>query len=168
MRGKRGVSSVVATVLLIAVVLVLAVAAGNFALKFADSTQEPAPQVHASMFPITSTDGNLTIAKNGGDEIRVSELEIQIQNVDNGSTVRLVNLPNSGGLDASNLEGTKSMVDTSTGRGILVDSATDPKWTAGEEIGIELPNVQSGDTIVVRIIHPETDSILWEDSRTVE
>jgi flagellin-like protein len=165
MRGQRGVSSVVATVLLIAVVLVVAVAAGNFALTFADSTQDPAPQVHASMTPIEASDGYLNITKNGGDELRVSELEIQIRNVGNGSTVRLVNLPASGPLTQSNIDGPTTMVDN--GSGVIVNGSPGVEWTAGDEIGVELPNAQSGDRIVVRIIHPETDSIIWEDSVTV-
>ncbi len=157
-------SSVVATVLLIAVVLVVAVAAGNFALSFADSTQEPAPQVHASMAPVEASDGYLNITKNGGDELRVSELEIQIRNASGGGTVRLVDLPASGGLGGSNLEGDGGMVDN--GSGVIV-GGSGVEWTAGDEIGVRLPNVKSGDRIVVRIIHPETDSIVWEDMVTV-
>lgn len=154
----------VATVLLIAVVLIIAVAAGNFALSFADSTQDPAPQVHASLDPIEASDGYLNITKNGGDELRVSELEIQIRNASGGGTVRLVDLPASGGLGSSNVEGDGGMVDN--GSGVIV-SVSDVEWTAGDEIGVELPNVKSGDRIVVRIIHPETDSIVWETTVTV-
>ncbi|WP_256299981.1 type IV pilin [Haloarchaeobius salinus] len=165
MRGQRGVSSVVATVLLIAVVLVVAVAAANFALSFADSTQEPAPQVHASMDPIEAGDGYLNITKNGGDELRMSELEIQIRNASGGGTVRLVDLPASGPLQPSNFEGDAGMVDN--GSGVIVNSPANVEWTAGDEIGVQLPNAKSGDRIVVRIIHPETDSIVWEDTVTV-
>ena len=166
MRGQRGVSSVVATVLLIAVVLVIAVAAGNFALQFADSTQEPAPQVHASMTPIEASNGYLNVTKNGGDELRVSELEIQIRNVSGGGTVRLVNLPATGGsLNGTTLEGDSGMVTNASG--VIVSPDGNVEWTAGDEIGVELPNVDAGDRLVVRIIHPETDSIVWEATVTV-
>ena len=159
-------SSVVATVLLIAVVLVVAVAAGSFALSFADSTQDPAPQVHASLAPIEASDGYLNITKNGGDELRVSELEIQIRNASGGGTVRLVNLPATGGsLNSTTLEGDAGMVDN--GSGVIVSSTSNVEWVAGDEIGVELPNVESGDRIVVRIIRPETDSMVWEETVTV-
>jgi len=121
--------------------------------------------VHASMAPIEASDGYLNITKNGGDELRVSELEIQIRNASGGGTVRLVDMPASGGLAGSNFEGDGSMVDN--GSGVVVSGSSGVEWTAGDEIGVELPNVKSGDRIVVRIIHPETDSIVWEATVTV-
>lgn len=168
MRGHRGVSSVVATVLLIAVVLVVAVAAGSFALSFADGTQETAPQVHASLAPVEAADGQLNITKNGGEELRIAELEILVRNASGGGTVRLVDLPaTSGSLGAANLEGSAGMVDNDATTGVVVSPDADAEWTAGDEIGLVLPNVDAGDRIVVQIIHPESDSIVWETTVTV-
>ena len=166
MTGERGVSSVVSTVLLIAVVLIVAVTAGNYALQFAGATQDPSPQFHASMEPIAASDGMLVVSKNGGDEVDMDELEILIRNQNDGTRVRLVNL-SATTFDSSNLEGDGSMVNGSSASGELVVSGGDGTVSADDSIAIELLNADSGDRITVQIVHVPTDSIIWTDSTRV-
>jgi flagellin-like protein len=168
MAADRGVSSVVATVLLIAVVLIIAVTAGVYALDFADSTRDPSPQMHATLQPIETSDGEVVVRKNGGEDLNLTELQLVIRNEDTGQQARLVSLPSAGNnLSPSNVQGA-SIVSTNVGESageiLAGPAATDGVWEATESVTVTVESLSADDRITVKIIHTPTNAIIWEDS----
>ena len=100
--ASRGVSSVVATILLVAVVVILAATVSVFVLGVADDVDEAAPTVAQSSGELVTQDGNdggiVRLTHEGGDSLTVSNLEIVVDAREAcGKTGRLVNLPAEGG-----------------------------------------------------------------------
>jgi len=73
-RSPRGVSTVVATVLLVAIVLVISVGVFSLGLDVASDVKEPAPQ---ASFEFTQNGNALTITHQAGDAIDASQLTIE-------------------------------------------------------------------------------------------
>ncbi|WP_435332927.1 type IV pilin N-terminal domain-containing protein [Haloarchaeobius sp. TZWWS8] len=166
MTGERGVSSVVSTVLLVGVVLIMAVTTTVYALNFTDEKREPSPQMHATMDPVSASDGALVVETSGGDPLEMTNLEVVIRSDQAGGQVRLVDLPGSGGsLDASNMEGNTSMVDGSSASGELTAAGgADGMLTAGDRLAVNLTAVDQGDRVTVLIVHTPTNSVIWRSA----
>ncbi|WP_439026548.1 type IV pilin [Haloarchaeobius sp. DT45] len=167
MLSRRGVSSVVSTVLLVGLVLILAVTVSVYALNFTDEKREPSPQMHATLEPLSATDGEVMVTANGGETLKMSELEVVIRNEDNDSQVRIVDLQATGSTFTSeNLEGTESMVDETspTGEFVAGPGSTNGEWTAGEHVAVDLPNLAQGDRVTILVVHVPTNGIIWRET----
>jgi FlaG/FlaF family flagellin (archaellin) len=116
---ERGVSPAIAVLLMAAVAIILAASIGAFVLGFGEETREPAPVVSTEFdrtieeLSTVTDDVKIDIVHEGGENIPVSDLEVittaQCFNTDTlnseTKTGSLVNLPVSGGISPSNIEG---------------------------------------------------------------
>ena len=168
---SRGVSPVISTVLLIAVVLVLAASITVVMSGYAEQTRSPAPTVGQSSGELVadtagSDDQIVRLTHIAGDTLTVSNLEIVVDATDAcGKRGRLVNLPdNAVGYGTPNaIEGDDIFDDFSPDGGQL-DTSADGKWAAGETARFRLANTDCslapGDTVTVRVVHLPSESVV--------
>ena len=82
--GRRGVSSPIATVLLVALALVLVGATATFVLDLDETLTEPAPQTSVSA---TVLDDEVRFTHRGGGSVNVSELDLVVETADESKRV---------------------------------------------------------------------------------
>lgn len=172
----RGVSSVIGTILLVAVVVLLAVTVTIFALGFTERTTEVGPTIGESTGTLESNgagsdNGFVRITHLAGDTVSVSDLEIAVDaTAACGKRGRLVELPadTRTGIDPSNVEG-DNLFDGSPpqfvgGTNALHESAL----SAGETLQFRIPNskcsVAEGEEVVVSLVHVPTNTVLVEET----
>jgi flagellin-like protein len=188
--SPRAVSSVIANVLLVAIVVILAATISVFALGFTEETTGSGPVVGQSSGELALqqgfSGGIVQISHIAGDPVAVSNIEIGVQaECDGGKKQgRIVNLPAEDGNDIdedddgrSQIEGDdifseKSLntiadnVDIADG-GALLDNE---QYTAGETIVFRIPDVDCtlspGAEITVRVAHTPTNSVVIKETLT--
>ena len=175
----RAVSPVVGVVLVVGITLLLAATASATALGFADELTAPAPTVAQSSGTYeryASGGGRYTeqvvrITHGGGDTLSVADIAIVVDATDAcGKTGRLVNLPAEGDDPRPTSEYVRgddifdnaaNSVEGPIGTGDVDD---DGEWSAGETAQFRLARracrVDSGDRLVVRLVHTPTDAVV--------
>jgi len=171
MRHNRGVSSVISTILMVAIVVLIAIPAGIYAFQVAEPGREPAPTVKrtdASMTPDGGVDTQtVSVTHGGGDTVDMENVEVVVRIEETGESARIVDLPTpETELSSSNVTG-DSIVNTSydvSGTPLSTD-ATDGEWSVDEEVRfqVESSSISADDTVVVTIVHTETNSVLGEE-----
>ncbi|VTT88060.1 Vng1974h [Halorubrum sp. DM2] len=174
---SRGVTSVVSTVLLVAIVVVLSATLSVFALGVTDELQDPGPYVSQSSGQLVVQEGSdggiVRITHVAGDPVPVEETEIAIDATDTcGERERLINLPedpsnNAGRFADSNVASgpiNESIVSGQTGLDLgVLDSRTSNTLGAGSHLGFRLTGgecqLTAGDRIVVRVVHVPSGSV---------
>jgi flagellin-like protein len=142
----RAVTPVISTILMVAIVVVLAATASVFFLDVAGSITEPAPTV-GDTTSVFEAGGDLdqqvvSITYIAGEDVTLSELEMIVRasgdHMDN-TQVRLVNLPPSlSTFDANSYEGNGNLASGyGVSDGVLFDDST--TWTAGKNIKFRIP-----------------------------
>lgn len=171
MLGERGVSSVVSTVLMVGIVVLIAIPAGIYAFQVAEPGQEPAPTVKRSDASMTADGGvdeqTVSVTHGGGDTIDMENVEIVVRIDGTGESTRVVDLPTANSsLSSSNVNG-DSIVNTTfdVSDTPLSTNSTDGEWSAQDELRfqVESSSLSTGDTVVVTIVHTETNSILGKE-----
>lgn len=179
---QRAVSSVVAVVLLLGLTVAIAGSVSAFALGYADDVTASVPTVaHSSgEYETYRTGGGrytaqvVRVAHLGGETLRVRELEIVLDASDAcGKIGRLVNLPADGDdlrptteyvRGADIFDNSYDAVEGPIGTGDVDD---DGEWTAGETAQFRVStsecSLDSGDRLVVRVVHAPTNSIVIEE-----
>lgn len=173
---RRGVSPVIATVLLVAVVVVLAATLGGFALGIDEELSEPAPNVASASGELRRDvagggDQVVRISHEGGDPVAVSGLVIQVTVPKTGQRGRLSGFPVPGD-DPQPTEEYVSGDDVfdnsanSVSGSIGAESPdTDGTWNVGDFFQFRVPNsevsLSAGDRVVVAGIHRPSESILF-------
>jgi len=190
---RRGVSPVVSTILVVAIVVILAATISVTVLDTTADINEPTPNVAETTGEFTTANGEagdeqvVQVTHVAGDDVDVEDLEIIVQasgpDNDLPSEARLVNLPGDGiwsfTIDAENIEGDDDLIDTSssgTSRIIVVDDSN--VWSAGDTIQFRIgvagadfrdpprdPNPEA-DELEVTIVHTPSDAIIFEDTFT--
>jgi flagellin-like protein len=176
---NRGVSPVVGTILLVAVVVILAAVLGAFAFGFGSTANDVAPFVAESSGEFQSDvagggDQIVTLTHEGGDSVDVSLIQIRVSFSEHEEVGRLVNLPAEGddpqptdeyvrGDDV--FDNSANSVSGSIG---TEPPDTDGQWSVGDTIQFRIASgavsVSSGETVVVEIIHSPSDSIIVSKS----
>ncbi|MEZ3116678.1 type IV pilin [Halobaculum sp. MBLA0147] len=175
---RRGVSPVIATVLLVAVVVVLAATLGGFALGIDEELSEPAPNVASASGELRrnviddgGTDQIVRITHEGGDPVAVSGLVIQVTVPKTGQRGRLSGFPVPGD-DPQPTEEYVSGDDVfdnsanSVSGSIGAESPdTDDTWNVGDFFQFRIANgavsLSAGDRVVVTGIHGPSESTLF-------
>ncbi|WP_324663865.1 type IV pilin [Haloarcula sediminis] len=181
----RAVSPVVGSAVLVALALVLAATASATALGFADGLAAPAPTVAQSSgtYDRYAVGGGrytgqvVRVTHEGGDTLTVADIELVVDASGAcGQTGRLVNLPAEGddprpasryvrGDDI--FDNSANSVEGPIGTGDVDD---DGEWSAGETAQFRLATracrVDSGDRLVVRIVHAPTDTVVVDQRIT--
>ena len=177
--SSRAVSSVIATVLMVAIVVILAATMSAYALGFADDITRPGPLVGQSSGELVSQEGNdggvVRITHIAGDEIRAGDLEIAVDARDAcGKSGRLVNLPASGGDPQPTSEyvrGDDIFDNSANSVGGPIGEA-DAVWEPGETATFRLASsecrLNSGDSITVRVVHTPTNSVVIKQTLTTK
>lgn len=175
----RGASTVVATVLLVAVVVVISGTVGVTVLGFSERLTDPAPQVGQVSGEFVRQDGFdggiVRLEHVAGDSIPVSQLEIAVDaECDRGRTQsRLVNLPIDGRYvsTTTEIEGA-DIFDRDTAREGWAESVLveDTVYASGDAIVFRIAKskcfVQSGSTVRVRVVHSPTNSVIIDTRLT--
>jgi flagellin-like protein len=182
----RAVSSVIATILMIAIAVLLAAAISVSFLDVAEDLREPAPNVAQTTgeFEPGADDQVVRITHIAGDNVPVEEIEIVVRASGPGDDLpleaRLVDLPSDGRgtkIDDANIEGDDFLdqgTDTDDQIIVVEDSNI---WEAGDTIQFVIavdadfrdPPVESdneADTLEVIIVHTPSNSILSEHTFT--
>jgi flagellin-like protein len=190
-RQDRAVAPVISTVLMVAIVVILAAVISTFALGFAENFSDPAPTVGDTTgeFVPGADEQIVRITHVAGDNVPVEEIEIIVRASGPGDDLpleaRLVDLPGDDTtIDDKNLEGNTGLIDTSSAVQIIQEEDSNI-WQSGNTILFEI-NVGGGgnvgadfrdpselengdgeaDELEVVIVHTPSNSILSEHAFT--
>ena len=188
--SSRAASSVVATVLMVAVVVTLSATVSGFTFGVTDDIEQPGPNVGQSSgellaFEDDSDEQIVRITHIAGDSITVSNIEISVRAEckDGMKQGRIVNLP-AGSYNAiretdGQIEGDKifsqsslntisDKVDGVSNGGALLHG--DGQYTAGESIIFRISKtdceITTGSQVTVRIVHTPTNSVVIKETLT--
>lgn len=167
--SSRAVSSVIATILMVAIVVILAATVSVFTLGIADDINRPGPLVAQSSGELVSGGTNqiVRLTHIAGDSLTVSNLEIVVDAQDAcGGKSRIVNLPTNT-LGPENYNG-DDIFDYFSPDGGQLDTSADGTWEPGETASFRLASgeceLNSDDKITVRVIHTPTRSVVIQES----
>jgi flagellin-like protein len=184
----RGVTPVISTILMVAIVIILAATVSVYFLGVTEDINEPAPNVAdtAGEFEVADgTAGNKQVVKIthiAGEDVAVEKIEIVVRA--SGPTLdteaRLVDLPTdsffSTAIDSSNIQGDESLIDESSSAPNQVIVPADPNtWKSGDTIRFRIATsgadfregeTPDADTLEVIIIHTPSNSIISEHAFT--
>ncbi|WP_158855471.1 type IV pilin [Halorhabdus sp. CUG00001] len=170
--SSRAATPVVGNILLVAIVVVLAATASTFALGVAEDGAQPGPIVGQSSGELVSDqptgtrdDQIVRLTHVAGDDLTVSELEIVVDATDAcGKRSRIVNLPTNT-LGSTNYDG-DNIFDYYSPDGGELDTSADGTWSAGETATFRIKSggcqLNSGETITVRVVHTPTNAVVIE------
>jgi len=183
------VSSALATILLVAVVVILAATLSVFALDFLSGLDEPAPAIAESSGEFLPQDGFeggvVQLTHLAGDSVPVSDIEISVRaGCDSGTRQgRMVNLPAGAGNDISAADGQIEGDNIFDERSLnSIDNAVDgisnggallhnDEYTAGETTIFRIPaskcTLTAGSEISVRVVHAPSQAVIINQDLTV-
>ncbi|WP_246308338.1 type IV pilin [Halosimplex rubrum] len=176
--SSRAVSPVIANILMVATVVILAATVSVFALGFVDEANQPGPVVGQSSGELLTQDGFdggiVNITHVAGDTLSASALEIAVDAQGAcGKSGRLVNLPASGGDPVPTSEYVRGddIFDNSYNSVGGPIGEAGGQWQAGETATFRIAGtpcqLDSGDTITVRVVHTPTNSVVIKETLTV-
>ena len=177
--SARGVTSTVAVVLLVAVTVIVAATVSATVLGLGSELREPGPTVGESSGRLVadaggSSDQIVRLTHEAGDPVPVGEIEVVVRIPVCDAEGRLVNLPAEGGdLDDKYDEGDDVFDNSanSVSGPIGEDGRTvDGEWTAGETAEFRIAkgecDIGAGDTVVVRVVHEPSGSVVMKQRLT--
>lgn len=164
--GTRGVSEIIDTVILVAIVVILASIAGVFALGLSDAVTEDTPQAslgiadHPDAYQSVVSTGVFTLSHNSGDDLLASDTRIAIRNTANDEFVADLHAGNSFNASSTNVtinDRTTSFAGETVQTGDVLTINVDQPGN---------PVFQSGTKYEILVIDTESDQIVA--SRTVK
>lgn len=183
-KQDRGVAPVISTILIVAIVVVLAAILSVFVLDFTEDIGDSAPNVGQSTGSFLPQDGNsggiVKITHVAGDSVEISDIEISVAAECKAGTRqgRIVNLPagawnairESDGqiegddiFDESSLNSIDNQVEGVDNGGALLQGGD---YTAGDTIIFRIAKsdceLEQGSVISVHVIHNSSQSIIIE------
>jgi FlaG/FlaF family flagellin (archaellin) len=172
------VSPVVSTVLLVAVVVILASTVSVVTFGLTSQVDEPAPVVAQSSGQLVrdvsgGADQIVNVTHEAGDTIQVEHIEVAVDASDAcGKRGRLVDLPDEavGRPSPDQIEGDDIFDDYSPDGGALDPTTGDTEFSAGDTIRFRLTSgecpLAEGDRITVRIVHLPSGAVVIEKTLT--
>jgi flagellin-like protein len=133
---ERAVSPVIGVILMVAITVILAAVIGTFVLGLGDQLGDTTPQ---ASLDISADSGTITIEHTGGDELRLSEFDIQVRN-------------------GSSLEDSGTVSDLAPNSTLSVGESTTIGYSTGSGV----------DTDNIRLIHTPSDSIYADRTVIIE
>jgi len=183
----RAVTSVISTILMVAIVVILAATVSMFALGFVEKLNEPAPQVAQTTgeFVVGPNDQAVKVNHIGGNSVMVKNIEIIVHASGPGvnKKERLINLPSTGhAISSANLNEDNGLIAKGYGddgyddpnQVIIEDYPTDNNiWESGETIRFEINSGDNGadfresesphaNELEVAIVHTKSNAIISE------
>lgn len=147
MSAERGVSSVIAVVLLVAITIIVATTISAFALGLVGELEDPPPYIAESSGEFEPGNQTVQLTNIAGDSVDIEELEIIVRATGPSldAEARLVNLPStSSRLLNENIEGNDDLIDQSFGSAELIVDDGVKAWSAGRTIEFQI-NVGGAD-----------------------
>jgi flagellin-like protein len=180
MYRDRGVSPIVGTVFLVAIMVILATVIGGLILSTASSVPQPSPLIAQSTGDLDREDsgdgGIVTVRHEGGDTVMVKNIEIIIDATNTcGEQARVINLP-ADYFSSSNQLNNKNFINGDSSIfvkghpfgqeewniGPLGDH-TDDAFSTGESFQLRIGadcSVSRGDQIIVKMVHLPSNSVI--------
>jgi flagellin-like protein len=187
-RQDRAVAPVISTVLMVAIVVILAAVISTFALGFAENFSDPAPtvgQTSGEFEPGSDSDQQIVrITHIAGDSINVENIEIIVRASGPGDDLpteaRLVDLPAEGQFMTDNINGNGDLISSRTSTADIIEEDSSNTWGAGKTIefrigvgGADFRDPVPGynedneaNELEVVIVHTPSNSILSEHTFT--
>jgi flagellin-like protein len=187
-QADKGVSSAIATVLMVAIVVVLAAAISASFFDVAEDLREPAPNVADTTGKFvagSSPDKQIVqITHESGDNVAVAEIEIIVRASGSGADLpteaRLVDLPAEGQFMTNNIDGNSGLIDSRSSTANIIEDDSSNVWAAGDTIRFRIgvgsadfrdppPSYNTdkkSDVLEVIIVHTPSNSILAEHTFT--
>jgi flagellin-like protein len=190
LRRERGVSPVISTILMVAIVVILAATISVMVLGFSEDLQNPAPVVGQSsgeLEPVDGGDGGIiTVTHLSGDSVEVENIEIVVDATDAcGKRTRVVNLPASfsrqsyptSQFNSENFEGDDLLAEGAIpwfgqeewNAKLLMDTA-DNTFNAGDSFQLRLASgrcdLEKGERVKIDIIHIPSNTIIISEEFT--
>lgn len=183
---SRGVSPVISTIMMVAIVVILSATVSVFMFDVGEDVPSVAPNVAQSSGEFVAGSGDddqvVSITHLGGDTVNIESIEIVLRVPEQNEYIRLVDLPGEGyfdyTLDNSNIQGGTDLSDntdvidqgstaSNVNQGPIYKDANDRQWNAGETIAIEVAvdwdfRTSEYNELDVLVIHTESESILIE------
>ena len=183
----RAVTPVISTILMVAIVIVLAATISVFFLGATEDINEPAPNVADTTGefevdrPSASDNQIVRITHLAGDWVAVEDIEIIVRASGPGTGLpketRLVALPASGSsLNDENIRG--DLVTQGSGNDQIVDGSPGVTWSSGDTIqfrintgaaDFRIDEINTGpeaDTLEVIIVHTPSETIISQNTFT--
>lgn len=176
---SRAVSSVVSTILLVAIVVVLAATMSVFALGLTEEIRSPPPTVSDSsaeyLTGSTTCDTDIVrLSHVAGDAVDLSETRTVVRLPDSGGTeATITGFPTDGStLDADEYDDPDNILySNGCVRGAAADG--DGEWSVGTSFSFKLNSgggtgdIDPGDTIEVLVVHDPSNAVVVEHSIVV-
>ena len=182
----RGITPVISTILMVAIVVILAATVSVSFLGVAEDSIEPAPNVadttgEFAVTPPGETAGSKQIVRIthiAGEGVAVSELEIVVRasgpSLD--TTARLVSLPaDDTTVDGKNIEGNKGLITKNKAVQVIQEDDSNV-WSAGQTIAFRINTGEAdfreppkggnpnADELEVIIVHTPSNAIISENT----
>ena len=181
-RQDRAVTPVISTILVVAIVVILAATVSVAFLGIAENITEPAPNVAdttGEFEPGSGSDEQIVrITHVAGDSVSVESIEIIVRasgpGTDLPTEARLVNLPASTYFNG-NIQGDEGLITSQSWKAKIIVDSDSNTWAAGQTIEFRINSGAadfsgSGDTaadeLEVVIVHMPSNSILSEHKFT--
>jgi flagellin-like protein len=182
-KQERAVSAVISTVLMVAIVVIIAATVSVFVLGFVEDIQDPGPVVADSTGEFVAGSAGdeqvVRITHLAGDTVNIENIEIVVKAPDCGKQARLVDLPGDGYFDYTlsdeNIRGDENLIS----QGFAAENdgpiyvEEDNKWTAGEAISFRIAvggcdfRKPENSELAVLVIHTQSNKILIEEHFSV-
>jgi len=187
--NNRAVSPVVATILVVAIVVILAATISVVVLDTTEEINEPTPNVAETTgeFEPGAGFGNqdVKITHVAGDDVEVEEIEIIVRASrpeTDDTDARLIDLPASSGegqaegwIGDDNIEGNKDLITQVTMANQIIVADDTNTWSAGDTIKFSILSTgadfsedaspsNAADELEVIIIYTPSDTIIFEDT----
>jgi flagellin-like protein len=184
----RAVTPVISTILMVAIVIILATVISTFALGLAENLTDPAPtvgQTSGEFEPGSDSDQQIVrITHVAGDSVNIENIEIIVRASGPGDDLpteaRLVDLPAEGQFMTDNINGNGDLISSRTSTADIIEEDSSNTWGAGKTIEFRIgvggadfrdpvPNYNEdheANELEVIIVHTPSNSILSEHTFT--
>lgn len=190
----RAVSPVISTILVVAIVIVLAATISVFVLGFGENVRDPPPNIAQSNGEFIEQDGYsggiVRVTHVAGDTVEIENIEILVDVSGRDCTAqdRIVNLPATNDIPDGqaftddNFESNKTIISKGFPGGNLfgneqqwsaaaLHTDTGDTMSAGQYFEFRIKGtscpLSQGDQVTVRVVHLPTNSILIDEELTV-
>jgi flagellin-like protein len=176
----RAVSPVISTILMVAVVVILAAVISTFVLGLGEKVEDPGPNVGQSSGDLEANaagndNGIVRLRHVAGDVIEVADMEVAVDAssaCDKRGRLVALSLDETSGIQDGNVEGDDIFDQRPMSFHPLDDHGAleQSEFSAGERLQFRIPNnkcaLSVGDEVTVRVVHVPTNSIVIEEELT--
>lgn len=172
---ERAVTPVIGVILTVAIVVVLAAVVGTSVLAYSGYLEDPAPRIGESTAKLVPNvaggdDQIVQMTHVAGDEVEVTDLDVVVDATEAcGETVRLLD-PTTTNVDPDDIEGTNILSDYELAG--VFGTGSNEVWSPGTNAELRLASsecdISSGETVVVRVVHTPSKTVIIDETLTAQ